>query len=219
MDSSRRSLSRSEFLKAKPDYSDFLLHLTRRSGERTAAQTLFDILNDGMLKAQKSHCLFDSRLNELPDDIREQFKVVCFSDCPPGAVKAFSRRMAGRSYQPEPFGLYFSKSFLRREGVRPVFYTPWPTSKAMFRIWELLVGQEDWRTLSDVMPYISHMSPDFDWHWEREWRIAQNLRFDPADLECIFCPAAEQDHFQMALADDPEMECWLDVSIIDVEEL
>ncbi|MEX0782263.1 MAG: hypothetical protein WD557_06400 [Dehalococcoidia bacterium] len=175
-----------------------------------------DILIEGRLEARNAHCLVKNRLTELPEEFQSKFNVVCFTECPRSEIKNFARPMKGRSYQVAPFGVAFKKSFLAR--AIPVFYAPFPADKAAWTIFETLVKAEDWHTLVDFFPFVSQMRSEFDWHWEREWRTAKNVDFEPGDVEAVFCPRSAHADLEWALQAENKEE-WYDVTWLDVEDL
>jgi len=189
-------ISRSEFLNTKADYSPLLVHLTRAKSGLSANQVLDAILTERMLRACDHHCIFDKNLQRCGDEtLRQQFKVVCFTETPLDQIEVLLQPLEGRWYQPEPYGLVFKKEIIRQRGGNPVFYA---TKNVATPLWELY-----WKLKKDEFPQglrenvcstlalVTLCDDTSDWHWEREWRIVGDLRFGLEEVYCGICPESE----------------------------
>ncbi len=189
--SNDKLISLEEFLDKKGDFSYLLVHLTRRSTNFSAKDVLFNILNEGALKAYKPWCIWIKDLQKPENaSLQQYFKVVCFTETPLEQIGALLEPLEGRRYQPEPYGLVFRKSYITTNGGNHVFYTIKEIAKPLGELYE--------RQKTDIDPNVCRLlalttlcEKGNDWHWEREWRIVGDLKFDFSDIYCGLCP--EQD--------------------------
>jgi len=189
-----------EFLEAKEDYSKYLVHLTRAKDGLRGGQILDTILSEKTLRAYQHHCYFDKNL-ELPDsvEIRDQFKVVCFTETPLGQIDALLQPLLGRWYQPGSYGLVFEKKFIREMGGNLVFYVTRDVAEPLWKLY--------WKVKKNEFPEKLHKSAcrmlalvtlcdnTSDWHWEREWRIVGDLKFTRQQVYCGICPESNIPYF------------------------
>jgi hypothetical protein len=140
----------------KPAAGGMLTHFTRASHPAAALDNLAAILGEGMIRAS-------TRM------VRTRRPVVCFFDA---AFEHLARVLDARSRRRyEPFGIAVSKRYAFKMGARPVIYLPWKEAVA------LLPQAELWRVVSlDI-----DRQPAVDWTFEREWRLAGDLRFAARD--------------------------------------
>lgn len=133
-----------------------LTHFTRASRPGAALDNLVAILEQGIIQAS-------TRM------IRSKRPVVCFFDAP---LEHLARVLeAGGRRRYEPFGIAIKKRYAFKMGARPVIYLPWKEAVA------LLPNTELWRVVSlDI-----DRQPAVDWTFEREWRLAGDLRFAPGE--------------------------------------
>src|SRR5271166_1416337 len=83
-----------EIMRRRGDLSQFMIHLTRDDEDEwakgsggSASHNFEEILNDRKILAIKPHCLHAPRLKFQPEEIREKFKVACFTETPLAEVK------------------------------------------------------------------------------------------------------------------------------------
>jgi hypothetical protein len=132
-------------------YASMLTHFTRRSAGGDAMDNLVAIIRSGKIQGS-------TRM------IRTKRAVVCLFDAPLSELNRLLVRNNRRRY--EPFGIAMDKRYAFAMGARPVIYLPWPEACQM------LDERELWRV---VAIDLSQMPP-MDWTFEREWRIAEQLK-------------------------------------------
>jgi len=139
---------------AKVPASAMLTHFTRASTTATALDNLVAILRDNIIRG-------GTRM------VRGGRPAVCMFDVPIAELGTILDRRNRRRY--EPFGIAVDKRYAFTMGARPVIYLPWNEAE------KILAPEESWRVVSFEMD----KTPPVDWTFEREWRIADELRFDP----------------------------------------
>lgn len=128
-----------------------LTHFTRRSVAGDAMDNLVSILRTGIILGSR-------RL------VRTSRAVVCLFDAPWPELNRLLVRDNRRRY--EAFGVALDKRYAFAIGARPVIYMPWPEACQM------LDEEELWRVVAIDL----EQTPPLDWTFEREWRIADQLR-------------------------------------------
>jgi hypothetical protein len=128
-----------------------LTHFTRRSADGDAMDNLVAILRAGVIRGS-------SRM------VRTKRAVVCLFDAPWSELNRLLMPENRRRYQ--PFGIAVDKRYAFAMGARPVIYMPWPEACQM------LNEQELWRVVAIDLG----QTPPLDWCFEREWRIAEELK-------------------------------------------
>lgn len=189
-----------EFLKGKRDFSPLLVHLTKDDeGEGISAKDILaEILTRKILLAASHYCLFDTDL-EKPENslIKEKFKVVCFTETPLDLVDILLLELEGRYFfKPKPYGLVFTKDFIRQRGGNPVFYV----SKIIFdSLWKAYKNAKE-RNFDQgdnkFLALVNYCDEQMDFHWEREWRVVGNLDFELSDVYLAFCPEKHMADFE-----------------------
>ncbi len=132
-----------------------LTHFTRASTTATALDNLVAILKDNVVRGS-------SRM------VRGGRPAVCLFDVPIPDLRTILDRRNRHRY--EPFGIALDKRYAFTMGARPVIYLPWNEAET------ILAPEESWRVVSFEMD----KNPPVDWTFEREWRVAGDLRIDPA---------------------------------------
>jgi len=194
--------SADEFFKRKRDFSPFLVHLTKDKGQGNrvvkARMILKQILEQCMLKASNYYCLFNADLDE-PDNasLRDKFKVVCFTETPIDLLDVLLLEVEGRYiFRPKPYGLIFKKDFIREREGSPAIYA----SPVLYNIfWEMYRGAKEndfSREENRVLSLVNKCDEEYDFHWEREWRVVGNLHFFLKDIYCGLCPKEEIEQFE-----------------------
>lgn len=206
-------VSNIEFFKRKRDFSRLLVHLTKddESSGKTAKHILEKILNEGTLIAGNYYCLFGSDLDKADNaSLRELFKVVCFTETPIDLIDVLLMDLEGRyRFMPKPFGLVFTKDFIRERLGNPVFYAG---SQLFDSLWKLYnhaksrsFDQKDYRFLA----LVNKCDDKIDFHWEREWRVVGNLGFNLTDVYCALCPESDIEYFEERFTSLPFIDpCW-----------
>lgn len=138
---------------AKIPAAAMLTHFTRASTGATALDNLVAILRDGVIRGGTGM-------------IRGGRRAVCMFDVPIEELGTILDRRNRRRY--EPFGIAVDKRYAFTKGARPVIYLPWQEAE------KILPAEESWRVVSFEMD----KNPPVDWTFEREWRVADELRFD-----------------------------------------
>jgi hypothetical protein len=131
-----------------------LTHFTRAAGTKSAIDNLDAILRDGVIRGA-------TRL------IRGQRPVVCLCDATVSELGRLLVRSNRRRY--EPFGVALDKRYAFGMGARPVLYMPWREAR------QILAEEEWWRVAAIDLD----RNPPIDWSFEREWRVAGDLRLPP----------------------------------------
>ena len=139
----------------------------------------------------------NSELKSIPaPDFIDDFKVVCFTETPIDQISLLLKPVYGRENQPEPYGIIFDKQFIRSKGGNPVFYVG---DTLMPILWNAYKAARD-SGFSEkeyiFLALVNKCDEDTDFHWEREWRIAGNLKFDLGDVYLGLCPEGLIDHFE-----------------------
>jgi hypothetical protein len=128
-----------------------LTHFTRRSADGDAMDNLVAILRTGIIRGS-------TRM------VRTKRAVVCLFDAPLSELNRLLVRNNRRRY--EPFGIAMDKRYAFAMGARPVIYMPWSEAS------EMLDEQELWRVVAIDLD----QTPPLDWTFEREWRVAEQLK-------------------------------------------
>jgi hypothetical protein len=195
-------LSREDFLDKKRDYSPFLVHLTRDGldvcGEPAVpARFVLDwILDERILKAYDHFCLFDSKIQSSDDTTKNRFKVTCFTETPLDQIEVLVERVQGRTKIFEPFGLVFKKDFIRQNGGNPVFYASGTLFETLWQLYDTAVSNNFSKGENNFLALVNRCDESFDFHWEREWRIVGDLKFQLDSIYCGLCPEEDISYFE-----------------------
>jgi hypothetical protein len=128
-----------------------LTHFTRASRQGGALDNLIAILREGVVRGS-------SRM------VRNKSSVVCLFDA---SLSDLARALAPRNRRRyQPFGIALDKRYASRMGARPVIYMPWDEAR------RIIPEHELWRVVHLDIERV----PAIDWSFEREWRIAGDLR-------------------------------------------
>lgn len=193
-------ISREQFLDDKADYSHLLAHLTRSNPKMTAKEVLSQILDEGLLVAFNAFCICRYDFYQEEDaDLRNMLRVVCFTETPLEQIKLLLKNVYGREHQPDPYGLVFTKSFIREKGGNPVFYISSELAKPL-RAFFLKNARKLPKSMFRVLALTSLCDDTEevrnDWHWEREWRVVGHLDFKLENVYCGFCRQEDITYFQ-----------------------
>ena len=128
-----------------------LTHFTRASERASAIDNLAAILRDGVIRGA-------TRM------IRGGTPAVCLCDAPLGELGRLVMRKNRRRYA--PFGVAVDKRYAFAMGARPVIYLPWREAS------RIIPREEWWRVVAIDL----ERNPPVDWSFEREWRMAGDMR-------------------------------------------
>jgi hypothetical protein len=128
-----------------------LTHFTRASEESSAIDNLAAILRAGVIRGA-------TRM------IRGAHPAVCLCDAPLGELGRIVMRKNRRRYA--PFGVAVDKRYAFAMGARPAIYLPWREAS------RIIPPKEWWRVVAIDL----ERSVPVDWSFEREWRMAGDLR-------------------------------------------
>jgi len=128
-----------------------LTHFTRASANGDALDNLTAILRDRIIYGS-------SRM------IPGKQPAVCLFDAPVAELFGLLARKNRHRYQ--PFGVALERRYAFSVGARPVIYMPLEEARG------LLPASELWRVMSLDLA----SDPQIDWTFEREWRVAGDLR-------------------------------------------
>ncbi len=199
------AITREEFLNKKRDYSPLLVHLTKAADEISTdgeeihipAYTVLEwILKEKTLIAFHYFCLFNSDLDSPNNPFKDLFRVACFTETPIDQIDILVNQVYGRGCKFEPYGLVFTKDYIREKEGNPVFYV----GENMFDpLWQIYNdAKKRGFSLKDnkVLALVNRCDKQIDFHWEREWRIVGDLKFELSDIFCGLCPENEIPSFE-----------------------
>ena len=136
---------------------------------------------------------------EESSSLQEQFAVVCFTETPIHQIDVLLKKVSGRRFQPEPYGLVFRKEYIRENGGNPVFYVTRKIARPLLDlIYEPYVKgkKQAPKTMCKLLSLVTVCDERNDWHWEREWRIVGNFQFSLDKVYCGLCPEEHISYFQ-----------------------
>lgn len=179
-----------------------MVHLSRDGIDETgnlcfsAREILEFILDEKTLNAYNYYCIFQDRLNQLDDNLKDKFKVVCFTETPIDQIEVLLKRVQGRDTILKPYGLVFKKEYIRQKGGNPVFYVTGVLSNSLWRVFNeasksRFLGEEN-----KLLALVNKCDESIDFHWEREWRIVGKLKFGLSDIYCGLCPEEDMAYFE-----------------------
>jgi hypothetical protein len=208
-----------DILKFRGDISPFLVHLTRRTEEMTAAEILRKIIGDKRI-APGAALVSDLRFGgiDIPTSERPRyFGATCFTETPLSEVHCLFD-ISYRTVNLESYGLVLLKQNLLAQEVSPVFY--------------LNNERADKDALTQVLYQLAHTNPEVaekllplfcvfgqklrspaaaaapigtvDFRWEREWRqpfYRGGVTFAAEDVFVGLCPHEEIRDFEEAFPD------------------
>jgi len=186
-------ITREQLLAQKTDYSKLLVHLTRSDNPFTAKQVFSMILDEQILIARNVWCICKDWIAEQEEAYQSRLKVVCFTETPLEQIKTLLKPVKGRLYQPETYGLIFTKDFIRERGGNPVFYLKNELAES---VRPLVYNKELPNKMLKLLALTTLCDEGNDWHWEREWRIVGSLKFEYYDIYCGLCPEDNIEYFK-----------------------
>ena len=129
-----------------------------------------------------------------PKEHHDAFAVCCFTETPLSELHLLTRRIPGRSIELSDYGIVFSRQFLISKGAQPALYLNLYDNNERLRdaarsIHEIVAENGFRRSgLAQLLPFLNTMNERHDFAWEREWRIAGDLNFDPRDIVAVILP-------------------------------
>jgi hypothetical protein len=209
-DQPRRDIA--DVLAQRSDLSAFVVHLTRDHPQADAKQNLRSIIQQRVLRAGEPKGWATWERFQLPNEVLESQRVVCFSETPLEYARALFEDIAGRTVQLKPYGLALPRMVARWMGVSPVWYVDMSRAPGQWRDWHVknalneLVAEatENFAAspIARLTPFIEGMgswpNPDNggvrvrEFSWEREWRHVGDLNLEPWwDKILWLCPEVE----------------------------
>ncbi len=174
----------------REDISRFIVHLTKDFEGRPAPANLLSILETHTIYARNHYCLFENKLKEHPTEIREKFYVACMTETPLNQVKNMFN-IEVRAVNFKPYGIVFNKSDIEDSYYgSPCIYANGKNKDMIKAYWEMFKSSKA-NSFADGFPQIGaliHMfnkDKDFDFSWEREWRVLGDSDFKPQDVIAI----------------------------------
>jgi hypothetical protein len=166
------------------DMSDFVVHFTKDYDGRSAYQNSLSILYAGVIRATNEYGQ-GRHLSALGSSQQ----CVCFSEIP---LDLLDRLVDRRSR----YGIGFTKEFVAAQGGAPVWYleVDSPIADAFRDVKrQRMRGGIDpddpiWRLTPFVDMPGDYGTAVYRFEWEREWRVAGDLRFAPENVAFLFIP-------------------------------
>lgn len=216
-----------DLLHRRSDLSTFLVHFTRDSGETTAQENLLSILTNRTLEARTAFGMTTPLFRMTYPEAAKTQKVVCFTETPIEHAWMMCRNIKDREFKFNGYGLAFTKTWARRQGVNPVWYldqTPgWGIPggrKWLATPFNTLIDEAETAATGEdgkvdesalklapilrLAPFVEQMGPmkyvgRKEFWWEREWRYVGNLAFDAKEVVVVFAPQDQHDEIRQAL--------------------
>lgn len=163
-----------ERISRRCDFTSRITHLTKRTDNQNAFETLCNILDSKTILG-----------SDADGYIRNGNKAVCFQDIPlysltENIIYEEELRLSytqgeETKFRYEAFGLRFNKGQLFKKGGRPVIYG---TDDELKKLPE----SEQWRCVKHDLANSENI---VDWTHEREWRYNGDLHFEYNEIEVI----------------------------------
>jgi hypothetical protein len=167
------------------DLSEYVVHFTKGVEGDDGYRTMLSILGGQILK--RGPTAFGAAKDSKAVDLQSQ-RVVCFSETPLGFLDRIVKR------RKSAYGIGFHKRYVLKKGGGPLWYLQLgtPQQKALAVLIKRAskpFDQDDpiWK----LTPFIDLPGPlpfKNDFRWEREWRLGDDLRFEPEDVAFLFIP-------------------------------
>jgi hypothetical protein len=103
--------------------------------------------------------------------------------------------VVGRNFKPKPYGLVFKKDYIRQQEGNPVFYVSGSLFDSLWRLYNDAKERDFSKRDNKVLALVNKYEGKIDFHWEREWRIIGDLKFDLNDIYCGLCPEDDISYF------------------------
>ena len=186
----------------RDDMSKFVVHLCRKHEGSTARQNLISILADRTIEARTAHCLFSPLFTKLQftDVLQSAFKTVCFTETPLNQITPLCRKIPGRRFELQPYGLVFHRDHIFSSGGSPAIYINSDGTDLRDYLIEQFRAHFDGikslrkfkrnqrlrhEQIIQYYSFINKMGTGYDFSWEREWRFNGDFSFKYEDLVAI----------------------------------
>lgn len=202
--------------KNREDISRFLTHLTREYKKSAALDNLVNILKHKKIEARNIHCLFKHQIEILkyPDEFKKRFHTVCLTETPLHQIRILASDIK-RKVMLQPYGLVFLKDKLLQKAANPAIYL---SSKChgfdnllitefnnFFKYLDKAQKENEEKKLDFTkkqkeyflkkiyyFSLINKIGENYDFNWEREWRINGDLNFEYTDIIAIVAKDSEE---------------------------
>ncbi len=177
------------------DMSNHVVHFSKAEKNLTAYDNMLSILAHGRIEARNRFGIARKKTNTP--------KSVCFSEIP---LHKLSRIAMKRG----PYGIVFSKEFLVKKSAGPILYAYKSTKQraSASALMELAAGDPD-HPFWQLAPFIdapgTYGTGQYFFEWEREWRLAKDLDFEPNDAFFLIIPE-DQHELARSFFDNAEAE-------------
>ena len=169
------------------DMSDYVVHFTKENEGASAYECMLAILATRLIKARTA---FGAATNVA--GLGDSQMCACFSEIP---LDMLDRLVARRS----TYGIGFHQNVVVGEGGGRVWYLDpgTPQTDAFYaNVTEAMSGGVEpsdsvWR----LTPFIDYTAPNYQFVWEREWRLPGGLEFSSDDVAFLFVP---EEHHEAA---------------------
>lgn len=154
------------------DLSSYLIHMTR------TPEDLASILVTGRLEARSSFGLAGKR----PEHAGTH-RSVCLTETPASEL--------GRFADKRPYGLVFTREFIRSQGGQPVWYVRYgsPAFDALLNEINRPRAGDGASRFFELTPFIDMSKKDgYEFEWEREWRVNGDIVFGWDDVAFLITP-------------------------------
>ncbi|MCT4642658.1 MAG: abortive infection system antitoxin AbiGi family protein [Bacteriovoracaceae bacterium] len=166
------------------DMSEFLIHFAKGPDQDSAYNAIMGILFDQQIKVMNP---FGFAKKYATD--KENQKSVCLSETPLHLLERISQRRG-------PYGIGFTKSFITSKGGNPILYAQanGPLFEGLEKLTHISLSQGGeleesfWKIAPFIDQVISKPNKRYQFDWEREWRINENLNFKVTDVEFLIIP-------------------------------
>ena len=155
------------------DMSDYLVHFT------TDENALLSILGDAKIRAINAYGWF-----RTDPPTRHLHLSACFSEIP---LDHLGRLVARRGH----YAIGFRRDFVRRNGGARVWYLDEPgLQRQLFDAFHELRPRDPHRTngMWHLSAFIDKVGENYDFSWEREWRVPGGLSFEPENVAFLILP-------------------------------
>ncbi|WP_435746005.1 hypothetical protein [Microbacterium sp. PMB16] len=154
--------------------SDYLVHFTKRPA-------LLSILEAGHVDARNQFGW--GRNDTSTAHLRMS---ACLSEVPVDQIERIASRRGH-------YGIGFRRDFIQGLGGARVWYAEEPQRTILFDTFRPLYRNDRDRTngLWKLTPFIDDVRPEYDFTWEREWRVPGGVRFALADVQFLILPRGE----------------------------
>jgi len=217
-----KSLSINQVLAKRKDLSPCIVHLTRDTNGRSARDVLISIIDEWKLRAINPMGRA-ARRTELSRLLKENQKVVCFTEVPWEYLSLLVVPIKGRQINFGPYGIAVTRAWARENGVNPIWYLDqtrghnWLTTPFDKILRKALKKPEEFdeHPVAELAPFIDVMGTGTntssnqpyarEFWWEREWRHVKDLIL-PHEL-VVLCPESERRKFKKIVADHHYGRC------------